>query len=335
MKPFEQLTYQGKARRLRRLVINALDQYALEVTGIQLVGLFTNSIFRLRTRNGRSYVMRICNPTWRTKTDLISEIMWLQALSRDTDIRVPQPIPTKNDDFIVESSAHGVPESRRCVVMSWVPGILLGKRLNEVNLYKMGELFARLHNHGAHFKPPAGFTKRKMDSIYARDEADILLSEACHDAFTSETRSILLQTNAQVKEAFAQLYLDTASIQVIHNDLHHDNINIYHGNLYPLDFEDTIWGYPVQDIAMALQDLMTDVAPDKFESYQNAFRAGYESCKKWPECYQGQIDTFRAGRMLWVANYVARFESQYLREHIEWLAPQFKRYLETGKIRKM
>jgi Ser/Thr protein kinase RdoA (MazF antagonist) len=138
-----------------------------------------------------------------------------------------------------------------------------------------------------------------------------------------------------VDKAFCQLFADPAGLRVIHNDLWHGNIKVYRGHLYPVDFEDTIWGYPVQDIAMAMQDLMTDVAPDAFEPLQAAFRCGYESLLPWAETYLGQIETFRAGRMLWVANYVARFESQYLNKHITWLAPQLERYLETGLVRKM
>ena len=334
MKPFEQLTYRGQAKRLKQLVINVLDQYDFEVRDIQLVGTFTNVIFRLRTTCNQSYIIRVCNPNWRTRTDLISEIMWLQALGNDTNIRAPQPLAAINGNFIVESHAAGVPETRRCVVMSWLPGVLLGTRLNEATMYKMGMLFARLHEHGAKFISSEGFTKRRMDSIYARDEPNVLFSQTCRDAFTPDTWGILRRTDEKVRESFAQLYCDEKSIQVIHNDLHHENIKIYFGNLYPLDFEDTIWGYPVQDIAMALQDLMVAVGREAYETYQRTFRAGYESLQSWPEDYEGQIDTFRAGRMLWIANYVARYESQYLREHIEWLAQQFKRYLETGTIRK-
>jgi len=288
----------------------------------------------MRTARGPSYVVRICTPGWRTDTDLLSGMMWLQALDRDTDIGAPQPQPTRNGDLIVTASAEGVPEPRHCVVVSWIPGTLLGERLTEANLYKMGVLFARLHDHATGFSPPVGFTQRKMDTLYARGEEDVLFDNSCRQAFTPRDRDILERTRAKVYGAFEQLYADPAGLRVIHNDLWHGNIKIHRGRLHPFDFEDTIWGYPVQDIAMALQDLMTDVAPDEFEPLQTAFRKGYESEGRWPASYEGQIDIFRAGRMLWVANYVARFEREYLGEHIGWLTPQFERFLETGVVRK-
>ena len=122
--------------------------------------------------------------------------------------------------------------------------------------------------------------------------------------------------------------------RLIHHDLWHGNIKVYRGRLFPLDFEDTVWGYPVQDIAMALQDLMLDVSPQDYEPLADALRFGYESRLDWPEQSPGQIDLFRAGRMFWVANYVARYQRQHLAEHLEWVAGLLKLFLETGKLRK-
>ena len=96
MKPFEELTRRGKARRLREVALHALDQYDLEVTDVRLLGMYTNALFRVRAADGRgvdaSYVLRVCAPGWRTLTDLRSEAMWLQALDRDTDIGAPAPV---------------------------------------------------------------------------------------------------------------------------------------------------------------------------------------------------------------------------------------------------
>jgi Ser/Thr protein kinase RdoA (MazF antagonist) len=221
------------------------------------------------------------------------------------------------------------------MVMTWLPGVLLqGDRLTEANLSRMGELFARLHAHAATFEPPEGFTRRRMDTLYARGEEDALFGAACADAFTPRTRDLLERTRARVDDAFRRLYADPAGLRVIHNDLHHGNIKLYRGRLFPFDFEDTVWGYLVQDLAMALQDLMLDVAPAAFEPLQTALRRGYERYSPWPETEEGQIDTLRAGRLLWVANYVARYEGEHLQGFLHRLAGMLERYLDTGRVRK-
>lgn len=334
MKPYEQLTVRGQARRMRALALGALSQFMIELRDVRLLGWHTNLLFRVRAADGRLYVLRVCTPGWRTGTDLFSEAVWLQALEQDTDIGAPQPQFTPNGEAIVEAEAQGIPGRRRCTLMSWVPGTPLGKRLTKGSLYKMGVLFARMHAHGENFAPPQGFTRRKMDKILARDEVDELFSETSRGAFTAHAWEVIDRTRKQVNQAFERLYANPDGLRVIHNDLWHGNIKVYRGRLHPLDFEDTVWGYPVQDLAMAIQDLMVDVQADEFEGLLAALREGYESRMAWPEAYQGQIDTFRAGRMLWVANYVARFQREHLEEHLEWLARQFERFLEMGEIRK-
>ncbi|MFC1879791.1 phosphotransferase enzyme family protein [Chloroflexota bacterium] len=334
MKTFESLTKQGQVRRLRALAFAAIKNYDLDVRAVQLVGVYTNTLFRVRTDQGHSYLLRICRPGWRSKTDLRSEVMWLQALQRDTDIGAPQPRSARTGEYLVMAQADGVPEPRRCMLMSWVPGAPLEKHLNEVNLYKLGVLFAQLHDYSAGFEPPPGFTRLKLDSIYVRGEEDSLLTESYLSQFSRRQGDVLRRTRELVDNAFQELYDDPTGLRVIHNDLWHGNVKIYHGRLFPLDFEDTIWGYPVQDIAMAIFDLMADVDAQRFEPLQRALRQGYESKAAWPERYDGQLDAFRAGRMLWVANYVAHYQSQYLHAHIEWLAPYFEYFLETGLIRR-
>jgi Ser/Thr protein kinase RdoA (MazF antagonist) len=331
MKAFETLTKQGKARRLRALAINALKHYPFEVAKLRLMGMYTNTLFRVDTTHGKTFVLRICAPNWRTDEDLRSEALWLQAL-QDTDIGAPEPLPAQNGDWLVRAQAPGVIECR-CTLMSWLPGRPLGKHLTEANLRKMGVLFARLHAFSADYEPADGFTRRKMDTILARGEPDVLFSALSDDAIQAHSQIIVEQTLTKVKKAFADLYSDHAGLRVIHHDLHHDNIHLYRGHLYPLDFEDTVWGYPVQDIAMALQDLMMAVPPDRFDTLVGAFCEGYEYLQPWPECHNGQIDTFRAGRMLWVTNYVALREREYLDRHIKWLTPIFERYLNTRKLR--
>ena len=334
-KPLQSLTLRGQVLCLRKLAAHALEQYDLEITSFHLLGWYTNLLFRVRTMQGTSYVLRLCSPGWRTETDIHSEVLWLQAISRETDIVAPRPIPTRNGDLVIDAPLPDIPGYGRCVLMTWMPGVSLGKQLTKANLYKMGVLFARLHDYSLRFTPPPGFTQRIMDHPLARDEENVLFQPGCLAGLNSHEQDTLVCTKDRVDKAYRQLYAQPDGLRVIHNDLWHGNIKIYRGHLYPVDFEDTIWGYPIQDIAMAMLDLMSDVTPGLYEPLQAAFRRGYESLLSWPEDYEGQMDTFRAGRLLWIANYVARFESQYLKQHITRLTQQLERFQEIGQLRKL
>ncbi len=299
MKSYNQLTRLGEIRRIRQLALNALKQYDLEVERMRFVAWWTHPVFRLRTKDGRSYAIRICEPGWRTDTDLLSEAMWLEALHRDSDIGAPAPVAARNGSYFVKATDSGVPQPRNCFVMTWVPGaMLIRQRLNEPILHAAGELFAQLHELALSFKSPKGFTTRRMDRVYAREEKDVLFETQFRDAFTPRSREIFERAQARVEEVFEQLYRDVNDLRVIHNDLWYENIKIYRSRLYPFDFEDTLWGYPVQDMATSLLDLMLDTDVARYPPLRQAFKQGYEAHATWPERYTDEIDTFMVGCIL-------------------------------------
>ena len=334
MKTFDQLTRLGKLRRFHRLAQQALRQFDLDVSSLAFLADPTNMLFRVGSPNGAAYVLRICAPGWRTDEDLNAEAAWLEALASGSDIPAPRVVRARDGEYIVRARAPGFAREQRCTLMSWVPGVVLGKRLSEPNLFKMGRLFARLHAFSLDFVPPAGFTQRKMEQVLARGEPDVLFTRDCLSSLPENLRELLLQIKEQVERTYQALYAETAGLRVIHHDLWHDNIKIYRGELTPLDFEDTVWGYPVQDIAMALQDLMLDVEPPRYEPLQTAFRAGYESHSPWPEAHARQIDTLRAGRMLWVANFIAAFQKEHLVGYLERYQAMLVEFLKTGRLRR-
>lgn len=322
-----------KQQILNTMAHTALEHYDFAVSELSFMGEYTNTLFQVNTTNNEKYALRICTPDWRTVRDIQSEIMWLQALADYTDIGAPKPIASKNGECLVQVSESNGNIDYKCLLMSWIPGSLLEEDLSESNLYLMGQLFARLHQHTSTFTPSENFTNRKMNNIYARGEENVLFSPVSQFAFSANALDIYQRVMEKITEAFAELYRNDEGLQVIHNDLHHENIKIDNGVLRPFDFEDTIWGYAVQDIAMALQDLMMDVKPEQFDVLQVAFRQGYESLREWSEVYEGQIDTFRIGRMIWVTNYVARYHRQHLENHINQSLKIFTRFLDTGALR--
>jgi len=305
----------------------ALELYDLEVASLQLVVRATNRIYRVRSSDGPSFALRLASPGWRTRSDLQSEAMWLEAIARDTTIPAPRIVRASDGAAVVVCSADGVPTEHHATLMSWLPGVLLGRHLNEQNLGKLGELFGRLHIHGAEWRPPPGFTARKFDQIFARGEPDVIFDAAQNDAHTPHTQRIIHLTRDAVDAAYAAL--DPGDLRVIHCDLWHDNVKVHRGVLHPFDFEDTVWGYRLHDIAMAMLDLYEAGDPTQYEDLLAAFRRGYESELDWPA---GDLSALQVGRILWRVNWVARFQREHLRNNLAFTTRLFERYLETGKL---
>jgi Ser/Thr protein kinase RdoA (MazF antagonist) len=301
MKPFQSLTVGGQARRLRQLAIHALASYDLDVARFRLITNDVNGIFRIDTTDGRKFILRVTAPEGgHTLDHVTAEMDWLAALARDTDLSVPRPLPNRNGSLVVTAEADGVPEPRLCEIFSWVDGKNLADDMSEVNLAKLGELSAKLHAHALTYHPPKELSLLRFDRVFPFTEAVVLFEERFSNLFPPERRSIYQKSIDRAQESIDRLKASGEPMRILHGDLHQWNVRIARGVLSPIDFEDVMLGWPVQDIATTLYYFTRDENPER----RSAFQAGYTRHSPWPERYPGEIDSFIAARGIGLANLV-------------------------------
>lgn len=302
MKSYATLTTRGQARRLRRLALAALQRYDLDVTRLRLVTNDFNGIFRLDTRQGEKYILRVTLPEGGHDRDHVAaEMAWLDALSRETDLSVPRPFPARDGSLVVEAEAQGVPQPRLCAVFGWVPGSDLAGQISPENIARLGALMAQLHAHAAKFKPPGGLSLLAFDRVFPFPEPVILFEERFSHLVTPEQRALFERAIAQAQQAIQRLQASGEAMRILHGDLHQWNVRIYRGVLSPIDFEDLMWGWPVQDIATTLYYLFDR---QDYPELRLAFKQGYQQHGDWPERWRGEIDVFIAARALGLANFI-------------------------------
>ena len=302
-RPFADLTPVGKQRRVAGLAEQALRAYDLEVRAMRVHTFATNLLYRVRSDTGERFVLRMAYPGWRTLVDLEAEAAWLEALQRDTDVGAPAVVRARDGQAVLPVRGPGVPDVWHATLMTWVEGRSLAHHLDATNLARLGELFARLHLHGRAWTPPAGFSQRRFEAFSSRGEPDALFEGGAIDDLGGDDRAAFLAARGWVERAYAGL--DRADLRVIHCDLWHENVKLHRGRLRPFDFEDTVWGFRLHDLAMGLLDLLETVGPERYPDLLAACREGYERRLPWPE---GDLEVLQIGRLLWKANWVARFQ---------------------------
>jgi Ser/Thr protein kinase RdoA (MazF antagonist) len=62
-----------------------------------------------------------------------------------------------------------------------------------------------------------------------------------------------------------------------------------------VDFDDSVWCYPIQDIGISLYYLEYHPA---YRDLRAAFTRGYTSVRPWPETGDSQVETFIVARQL-------------------------------------
>ena len=302
MKPYANLTLHGQARRLRALAIEALKQYDLDVARMRLVTNDFNGIFRLDTPERQKYILRVTMPEGGHNHEHVAvEMDWLAALARDTGLSVPRPLASRDGSLVVEAGTPGIPEPRLVTIITWVPGTDLVGHISSLYLSRLGELMASLHAHAHTYQPPAGLSLLRFDRVFPFPEPVILFDEQFSALFPPERRAIYMQAIDWAQSAIDRLKASAEPMRIIHGDLHQWNVRVYRGVVSPIDFEDLMWGWPVQDIATTLYYFYSF---DAYPALRAAFQEGYTRRCPWPERYPGEIDAFIAARGAGLANFI-------------------------------
>ncbi len=291
----------------------ALNDYPLKITGLKALsyGDGGNAVFRVDSTEDRRYVARVSRPITGLdmRKQVRSEMMWLSALYRDTDLGVPEPIPTRSGELSTTVSVDGVPENRECAVIAWVPGRIPGLRVSAKTMLKHGELSACLHNHASMFKPPGNFELNTLDKVFAYGKPLCVFEDS--RAMPPSRWRVFEAVIALVQDALDGLFADRSGLCVIHNDLQRWNIKVTHEKIYAFDFEWAVWGYPVQDIATTFFYVQRR---HDYGTLRDSFVRGYERYRGWPEQYPGQIDVLVASRFLFLLSWAS--QHPVLRENL-------------------
>lgn len=293
MKPFQSLSHRGQVRRLKEMALAALADYGLSVARVKPLVHVENTTFRVWAADGSRYVMRITRPGKQTVEGVRAEMQWLAALRRDTDLIVPEPVPTRDGELLTIKEAEGVPEPRICVLFHWVAGQFLNKELTPAHLERVGILTAHLHEHVSRWVPPEGFTRGSVANLSDKTVARMVNLVAA--LRSPEDVQIVEAVLARARAVLETLGDHPEHYGLIHADLHQDNYLFHRGEVRAIDFDDCGYGPFLYDLGVTLFELHH--RPD-FPALRAALLSGYRSVRPLPTEHEGYLETLYALRHL-------------------------------------
>jgi Ser/Thr protein kinase RdoA (MazF antagonist) len=313
---------------MRSLATRALADYDLSVKWIKFLADDTNISFKVRSVDGDNFVLRIYSDEETTLAENQAEVFWLEGLKRDTDLRFTEPVPRADGDAITLASHEGIPGEKRCILFSWVPGRPLVESLSPGNYFNLGVTLAKLHDHAASIRPlPKTIRPKKWDKVFYYPDEPVVYNDHHYKHLFSDLQIKIIDRAISIADReFARLYADQEGQILIHGDLHYWNVNLHRGELYIMDFEDVMLGYPVQDVAITLY---YGRHREQYPDLREAFRRGYTSRRVWPVSRQDQIEIMQAARSINFINYVARIEDtpqEYINERCDELQEFVEKY---------
>jgi Ser/Thr protein kinase RdoA (MazF antagonist) len=318
--PYASLSRRGQLGRLRRLGRSALADYGVGPARLTPLRHEHNTTFRVET-DGGPYVLRINRPGVHRPTTIASEMAWLTALRRDTELGVPEPIAALDGSPVVLASDPGVPDPRDCVLLRWLDGRFVDDRLMPWHLRQIGVLQARLQLHSVGWTPPAGFARPRVDTLTDAGKRDSIAGSAAasrrgeHPTREDADRGLRLVAGLMsaadaavfatalevVWTATRELAEQPSALGLIHGDLHYENVLFHRGMARAIDFDDCGWGFHLYDVAVTLWELESR---SRYDAMRAALLDEYSRSRPLPVRYDSHLSAFAILRRMQILTWV-------------------------------
>lgn len=310
--------YNRQVGRARTVARAALAQYGLGGARVQLLAHRGNTLFRIDSPDGTRFVLRVYHGTGRPVAQIESELAWLAALRRDTDLYVPEPVAARDGAWVLNIPAPDGATPHHCVLFRWVEGRFIDRRLTSRHMTRVGAFLAGLHQHAAQWMPPPGFSRPH----WTWGGLGAVAGDRGHQ--TAEEWAVFGAARERITAELATLEQQGAEYGLIHADFQQTNYLFHQGTVRAIDFDDCCWGYYAGDIAIPLFEMADRRrGPAMWE----AFLEGYAQVRPLTPATRQQIRLFTAIRLIKRVNYRAtvvdptlRAGASYWRAYaVDWL----------------
>ena len=294
----------NKDRIAQQVVKTVLDEYTIEYSDVEFLEHIVNEVYLLHTEDKRGkFVLRIHHPisrvfsgSWQEKEVIESELQWLMALRRDTDMVVEEPVPNQKGDYVTSISMDRVQGSLNCTVLSrpeghqiWTGDWRIAPLVNtqrELQASTVGALMAQLHLHSEEWNPPEGFARPQYHWDSLRECTDMLKPAVDDGLWSTDDFSVTEEVTQRIKDAMDELGESSENWGLIHAGLDETHYLFKGNEACPIDFTCCGFGHYLYDIAYSLRHLNHDMQLKK------AFVSGYQSLRRLPEKYASYIEGF-------------------------------------------
>ena len=257
---------------------------------------------------------------------LRSELVWLEALKRDTDLILQQPVRSQAGELVYTLFDDQFSKPVHATMLTWLEGDPYRRELENKDMARqMGVILAKLHLQASHWHPPEWFSRPYRDAAYFESMLQglrplVMAGRVRPADFTELEHSIRI-----LQSSMCSLGNDPQRCGIMHADAHKGNLLIQNGQVRLIDFSFCAIGDYLFDLSIALGDLRPELHAD--------FWAGYKSLRTPPHDYQPLVEAFFVGMMVGHFYYLAsKPETQaILNRRVPQIAQEYAARLNRGE----
>ncbi|KKB13064.1 hypothetical protein VE25_03995 [Devosia geojensis] len=224
---------------------------------VRLVNYSENHTFTVTSADGARYCLRVHRPGYQSPRSIASELDWLDALRRDTDLPIPNPRAGRDGYLLQRIEDGGV--ARDCVLFDFIEGEepVFGGGLEPV-FETLGGYAARMHAHAAAWRPPADFARQSWSAAHVLDPDGLWGDWRVAPGMTQAIRSVLDRLDAKLRADLDAYGFGKDRFGLIHADMRLGNLLVDGERVSLLDFDDSGFCWFAYDFAAAVSFHETD-----------------------------------------------------------------------------
>jgi len=220
---------------------------------VRLINLSENHTFRIDVPGGLIFALRLHRPRYQSRTAIGSELAWLEAITDQTEIPVPRPIPGADGEIVQE-----VAPDRFAALFAFERGEAPSEEGDLSKLFAtLGRYAATLHQHVSDWQQPEKFVRPIWDAAGILDSDGPWGDWRNAPHAEGETRDTLEALNGRLREDLRAYGTDIDRFGLIHADMRLANLLVDKGEVLLLDFDDSGYGWFLYDLAASLSFMET------------------------------------------------------------------------------
>jgi len=264
-----------------------------EITRCRFHARGLNDTYKVETKSGKSYFLRVYRAGWRTREQIEAELTVLQHLAH---CHVSVSTPVIRTDGALLTPLDCAEGERWAVLFTAAPGEEVDfKSYTQGQAGRYGEVAAAIH--GAADGVAENFKRAALD-------LDLLLNEplALIEPVIAHRRADLAYLAVLAKQLRNNIE-NAPGLEkgFCHGDLHGHNAGYADETFTVYDFDCCGWGYRAYDLAVfPWAFAIGEHAPDRIESMARAYLTGYLRHRAVKSVDLAAIPTFVAIRQIWL-----------------------------------
>ncbi|SMQ63077.1 Ser/Thr protein kinase RdoA involved in Cpx stress response, MazF antagonist [Devosia lucknowensis] len=224
----------------------------LDGATMSLLNHSENHTILLSVPGGEAFTMRVHRPGYQSVANIESELAWLEALHRQTDLPIPEPVAGRNGRML---QSFKTPSGDTCyaVLFHFIQGSEPNPDSDLVDLFgTLGVYAAKLHQHSIAWPRPAGFERQAwsapaildMDGLWG----DWRVAPGVNDAI----RLTLNRAHDKLRRRLEAYGTASARYGLIHADMRLGNLLVDGDQVSLIDFDDCGICWFAYDFAAAI-----------------------------------------------------------------------------------